>query len=276
MALKWLVFLLLLIQVTRNLAVPDHEYSIEMRLRQMEKDFSLSIKTLKSELEDTKDKLKYMQGELDWTKSAMKAVNLELLATRTDLNETRIRLQEAVSELQHGRQDTSYSYERTFLASEPQSIRRPVQSKRLATRSHRVSGIQLKKAFSAQTSQHDVSLVTHQTVLFQHVILNEGSVYDNLTGVFTCPESGVYHFSVTIMVFFNEQVETELVVNGNQVMVNYAAGNQRYNQGTNSVLVRLDFGDRVWVRIYNNPSIHTDGAIRIHGYGWSTFTGFLI
>ncbi|XP_033741445.1 uncharacterized protein LOC117328157 [Pecten maximus] len=320
MASKYLAFILLFVHIVGTLAVPDNEDSIEMRFRKMERDFSLSIKTLKSELKDTQDKLRYAQAEIEWTKSTVKAVNLELLATRTDLKETRIGLQQTQSELQktraelfatksefdkthsttdqidgrfeseipgseeprtgqQGKQDTKTHFpERKMLKPEPQSTWRRItkQFKRLTTRSRRVSGEHLEKAFSAQASNHENSLVTHQTVLFPRVILNEGSVYDNLTGVFTCPQSGVYHFSVTIMAFRNDEVETELVVNGNQVMVNYAAGNQRHNQGTNTVLLRLDIGDRVWVRINKNPSINTDGAIRIYGQSWSTFTGFMI
>ncbi|XP_033741444.1 uncharacterized protein LOC117328156 [Pecten maximus] len=320
MASKYLVFLLLLVQVVGTLAVPDNEDSIEMRFRKMERDFSLSIKTLKSELKDTQDKLRYAQAEIEWTKSTVKAVNLELLATRTDLKETRIGLQQTQTELQktraelfatksefvkthsmteknsaedgkdipgyeshriseHGKQHTaSNSPERLSLAPEPQSTWRRIakQPNSLATRGRRVSDVNMKKAFSAQTSHHENSLVTHQTVLFPHVILNEGSAYDNLTGVFTCPEAGIYHFSVTIMVFRNDEIETELVVNGNQVMFNYAGGNQRHNQGTNAVLLHLDIGDRVWVRILENPVVNPDGAMRIHGYGWSTFTGFMI
>ncbi|XP_069131944.1 uncharacterized protein [Argopecten irradians] len=302
MASTWLVFLLLLVKVAGTFSLSYNDESIEIRLRRMERDFSSSIQSLKSELKDTQDKLETIQMELDSTKAMVRVINSELLATQHDLKESRVELQATREELftktlelvkspslirTGSGEDTSllekpgaghHDREDNLPVLKTVTSNRPRISKQLkwATRSRRVSNQHIEKAFSAQTSHHDVSLVTHQTVPFPHVILNEGSAYDNLTGVFTCPEPGVYHFSVTIMAFRDDQVETELVVNGNHAMLNYAGGTQRYNQGTNSVLVRLDVGDRVWVRILNSPDVQTDGDIRIYGGGWTTFTGFMI
>ncbi|XP_069107912.1 heavy metal-binding protein HIP-like [Argopecten irradians] len=304
MAPQWPTLLLMFMKVAGTFAVSDNEDFFEMRLNKMEKDFFLSIQSLKSELIDTQDKLKNVQAELDSTKSIVMALGVELVGTQMVLKETRFDLRKTMTELiaiksiavdqihpskdsnegehdmepdtRHTNEDAT-SYSRNQTSYEPESLAaRRIQPKRLSVQSRVVSAEHTWQAFSVQTSHHDESLITHQTVLFPRVILNEGSAYDNLTGVFTCPESGVYHFSVTIMTFFNGEVETELVVNGNQVMLNYAGGNLRYNQGTNSVLVRLDVGDRVWVRILNNPTINKDGAINIHGQSWSTFAGFLI
>ncbi|OWF34487.1 Complement C1q tumor necrosis factor-related protein 6 [Mizuhopecten yessoensis] len=105
--------------------------------------------------------------------------------------------------------------------------------------------------------------------------MNEGSAYSNLTGVFTCPKAGMYYFSVTIMVWGHDEFETELVHNGVNIMLNYAAGESHVNQATNSVVIRLNEGDKVWVRILENPGIN-NGNIRIYGGGWTTFTGFRI
>ncbi|OWF39157.1 Protein HP-25-like 1 [Mizuhopecten yessoensis] len=314
MALTWLTCLSLL--VVCNLAFAQSEDSIEMRLRKMEREFSLSIESLKSELKDAKDKLQFLQSDLYSTKSSLRVVDLQLSATRTDLETTRIGLQKTQSELQMTRAElvatklklrsTQFMTEimsaendhgivaneilyndtksrlvipptfsgRKTNPPEPQPTKRKTEQTTTKL-NRRVSDESLEKAFSAQTSKHVESLVPHQTVIFPHIVLNEGAGYDNLTGVFTCSESGVYHFSVTIMAFRNDEVETELIVNGNVVMVNYAGGNQQHNQGTNSVVVRLDIGDRVWVRVEDNPVINTN-SIHIYGYAWSTFTGFMI
>lgn len=306
------MIILLLVQLAATRAAIENEDPIERRPRKMERDFSVSIQSLKSELKDTQNKLKTVQAELDSTKSTVSALNAELVATQTELMETRTGLQDTRTELfavkmelvkSHSlvdeserekdmskldklqkryhdgkEEDASFPYERNVsMASEPQKAgTRMIKRPNWSTRGRRVSDQHSHKAFSAQSTHQENALITHQTILFPRVILNEGSAYDNLTGVFTCPESGVYHFSVTIMSLRDDEVETELVVNGNQVMLNYAAGSLKHNQGTNSVVVRLDIGDKVWVRVNQNPVINTDGVISIYGQSWSTFTGFMI
>lgn len=53
-------------------------------------------------------------------------------------------------------------------------------------------------AFSAYVSNYQSSLAPHKIVTFDGVILNEGSGYNNHTGVFTSPVSGVYLVSFFI------------------------------------------------------------------------------
>ncbi|OWF44640.1 complement C1q-like protein 4 [Mizuhopecten yessoensis] len=130
-------------------------------------------------------------------------------------------------------------------------------------------------AFSTQLGPEKNNLGVHQTLIFEGNVMNEGSAYSNLTGVFTCPKAGMYYFSVTIMVRAHDEFETELVHNGRNIMVNYAAGESQFKQATNSVVIRLNEGDKVWVRILENLGIN-NGNIRIYGGGWTTFTGFRI
>ncbi|XP_033725748.1 uncharacterized protein LOC117315595 [Pecten maximus] len=338
MAIEQFILLLLWVNVTFT----NGEDSLEMQLRKIERDFSMSIQSLKSELKDTQAKLQYVESELVSTKSTLKVVGLKLLVAETKLKDTGSELKKTQSELEmtrtelsaiksefhkarfmseifrdesekeapesgiptpcvNDRQDTG-SEQHTFsdesgkiapvsgiqsrvipLLSDGQTSSPNLQTawgsktknyRRLSSRGRRVPDEHMEKAFSAQMADHAQSLSSHQTVLFPHSILNEGAAYDNLTGIFTCPEAGVYHFSVTIMAFSNEQVETELVVNANLLMRNYAGGNQRYNQGSNSVMVHLNVGDRVWVRIMRSPGINNEGSTRVYGSVWSTFSGF--
>ncbi|XP_033740579.1 complement C1q-like protein 4 [Pecten maximus] len=171
-------------------------------------------------------------------------------------------------------------------ASELQAIREEfelklnacVNSKSLSdnTRVRRVvNDVEPVIAFSSKLGTGKDHLGIHQTLIFEGNIMNEGAAYSNTTGVFTCPKAGMYYFSVTVMVWPHDQFETELVHNGNNIMVNYAAGETFHNQATNSVVIRLDVGDQVWVRILKNSGVNT-GNIRIHGGGWTTFTGFRI
>lgn len=113
-----------------------------------------------------------------------------------------------------------------------------------------------------------------QTVIFDTATVNVDGAYNVQNGVFTTPVNGVYHFTVTIMVFPHEKIETELVVNGRQALLTFGAGTTEFSQGTSSAIIRLESGDRVWVRILST----TGQGINSHlmGGGWTSFSGFQI
>lgn len=253
------------------------------------KDVNLRLKVSEEQLNYNNIRLEKTEADLKITRAELSVAKLECFKadlTREDIRkEVERDIRNDYSKVEFGRQTTGHINEE-LAKGQRQVIRRRAldgltsdlskQKKQQLKRGRRVSDGFNEKAFSAQMTDHAQSLVSHQTILFPHVVLNEGSAFDNQTGVFTCPEAGVYHFDVTIMAFSNEQVETELVINGNLFMRNFAGGYQRYNQGTNSVLARLSVGDRVWVRIMKSPSINTDGVTRVYGYAWSTFSGYMI
>ncbi|XP_053379963.1 complement C1q-like protein 4 [Mercenaria mercenaria] len=100
---------------------------------------------------------------------------------------------------------------------------------------------------------HDLDLGTHQTIKFNQVIINDGNGYNIYTGVFTCPESGVYMFSF----FIGGRSETstptgeyaQLMVNDQHVIdaVVDTFHSSQDLQGGNTVIKRLKQGDAVWI-----------------------------
>ena len=132
-------------------------------------------------------------------------------------------------------------------------------------------------AFHAKTGPHQQNLNINQTFLFHDVTQNIGNGYNSNSGIFICPMEGLYSFSMTILSFRLKTIETELVLNGQNILRVYSGSSDAnvYNAGTNTVLVKLNLGDQIWPRVYNNPGQNHDN-IAIHGYGWSTLTGVLV
>lgn len=130
-------------------------------------------------------------------------------------------------------------------------------------------------AFFAVMTDHQQNLGIYQTVGFQKTVTNAGNGWDGQASIFKAPKAGLYYFSATIMSHFAEDIETELVLKGVPVVHSYNGNTATHGVGTLSAVLNLAIGDDVWIRIYNNPAIN-NGNVRIYGYGWSWFSGFLI
>ncbi|XP_053403379.1 uncharacterized protein LOC123555672 isoform X2 [Mercenaria mercenaria] len=129
-------------------------------------------------------------------------------------------------------------------------------------------------AFTAYLD-HDGEYGTQQVIKFNKVITNEGNGYNQYTGVFTCPQAGMYMFTFFIGERSNtdgiKQMWADLVVNGNFKLTAIAETKHATEdaQGGNSAVLRLQQGDSVW--------IESKGANHIEGDARSTsFTGLYL
>ena len=129
--------------------------------------------------------------------------------------------------------------------------------------------------FLAYLASHQQNLGIHQTVEFKTVVTNIGSGYNPSSSVFHAPVGGLYYFSVTILSFAGENLETEIVHNGNGLVYTYSGSESMHGSGSASAVVHLNVNDDVWVRILDNRSVN-DGNIRIYTSRWSSFCGFRI
>jgi hypothetical protein len=87
------------------------------------------------------------------------------------------------------------------------------------------------------------------TIVFDHVITNLGDGYDNTTGVFTVPTTGLYIFSWTIEAY-GRLTESILLVNGKQEGLSRAHEQSSYYDTTTSFAVlNLTVSDKVWVKV---------------------------
>ena len=115
------------------------------------------------------------------------------------------------------------------------------------------------------------NLTAHQPIVFGSVLTNIGHYYNNTTGVFYVPVDGTYQFFVNILSEADNSIETELVLNGNQIAEIYSGAGKFHGAGSNLVIVRLHQGDNVWVKVH--AAYSTDMAIHCC---WSTFSGVLL
>ena len=132
-----------------------------------------------------------------------------------------------------------------------------------------------KIGFLAYVTSHQQNLGIHQTVEFKTVVTNIGSGYNPSSSVFRAPVEGLYYFSVTILSFQGDDMETEIVHNGNGLVYTYSGSESMYGSGSASAVVHLNANDDVWVRILNVRSVN-DGNIRVFYERWSSFCGFRI
>lgn len=105
------------------------------------------------------------------------------------------------------------------------------------------------------------------------MITNEGNGYDSTTGMFTCSKPGLYFFTHTVKQSGLEAMyhgaSGTLMVNGiskvGSVVCTFHT--DQHLQGTNSVIVRLEEGDEVWIR---------GGGLIEGNMNATTFTGFWV
>ncbi|XP_053393544.1 uncharacterized protein LOC128555361 [Mercenaria mercenaria] len=112
-------------------------------------------------------------------------------------------------------------------------------------------------------------------IIYNKVLLNEGSAYNNNSGMFTCPMDGLYVFYFSVSTNGVHQVVAKLVVDGtNQVdAISDTFHTSHEAQGGNLVVLSLQRGQQVWVANYRwvDQSVQDSNASR-----FSTFSGFLL
>ena len=109
------------------------------------------------------------------------------------------------------------------------------------------------------------------TVIFDGLAYSSGGGYDKATGIFTCPESGVYMFSVTLVCNEREgslYLLANLKRNSKTLLMNIMTTNDQYSSGSNLVLLKLEQGETVSVTTHGNKAIVLDNV--------STFSGVLL
>ena len=110
----------------------------------------------------------------------------------------------------------------------------------------------------------------HQNIVFDHVETNVGNGYNPHHGVFTAPVSGLYLFYSSILSEHDGEVRAQIVVNG-VFKASIYGSNDRFDQGSQAIVVSLQQGDDVAVQNRDN-----DHAIYGDAYIYSTFSGVLL
>ena len=127
-----------------------------------------------------------------------------------------------------------------------------------------------KVAFSAILTTQ-LALGQHQTVEYDKVLTNIGNGYDSRHGHFTAPIKAVYLFSCSMMNKEGTSIHLEIVKNGIRVAELYGDDDD-FSMATQVVIVLLEKGDMVWVRIEETISSQSLNA----GGGYNTFVGTIL
>ena len=123
--------------------------------------------------------------------------------------------------------------------------------------------------FTALTDNHQSHMGIGQAVQFHKIVTNDGNGFDQNTGIFRAPVSGLYLFSASMLNHSGLELRCALVHNGNTVAKIFAGDGTTYSTGSKSILLNLSPNDDVWVMI-------THESDNVFGDSWSSFMGVLI
>ncbi|CAG2208604.1 unnamed protein product [Mytilus edulis] len=114
-----------------------------------------------------------------------------------------------------------------------------------------------KYAFFATLSSDRSYLPENSVVMFDTVSLNEGDAYDGTTGIFTCPEDGLYHFSWTTVTNAGKDFTSVLVANHRRIAENAVDSDSVSDAmtGTSNVIVRMMKRQKAWIGVIRGKNL---------------------
>ncbi|XP_048011600.1 complement C1q-like protein 4 isoform X2 [Megalobrama amblycephala] len=114
-------------------------------------------------------------------------------------------------------------------------------------------------------------LTTDITLTYRNVFTNIGNAYNPITGVFTAPLKGAYMFRISLFGHGGTVSAVDIVKNGQRVVIAYAYQAQYELSCSNGVVLLLEVGDVVYVRLQSGKRIYDESR-----YNFNTFSGYLL
>ncbi|XP_058622695.1 cerebellin-4-like [Onychostoma macrolepis] len=132
-------------------------------------------------------------------------------------------------------------------------------------------------AFSAAlmesgNSGHIGPFTTEITLTYRNVFTNIGNAYNPITGIFTAPLKGAYMFNFSVYGGGHPSTASTvfIVKNGEKVVTAHAHQAQYVVNSSNGVVLILEVGDVVYVRLWSNRRIFDSHD------NHNTFSGYLL
>ncbi|XP_045206986.2 EMILIN-1-like [Mercenaria mercenaria] len=225
------------------------------------------LKEEKSKIRPEKSDV-YLQNRVEYLENKVKTMEAKLV----EQTETIADLQNEIRGL-HDIADANIGLETENMIKNSNKVERITENGQRGRRAAAVANV----AFSAYLSHTNSHTVIGKAIRFDKVLLNDGSGYNNYTGAFTAPVTGVYLFTFN----FDTKKLTfiRLVVNGvNQVDAvanphTNAQSRQAISMGANTAIVHVQHGQAVLVEAYEVP----DGEVTSSDlFRLCTFSGVLL
>ncbi|ROL53957.1 Complement C1q-like protein 2 [Anabarilius grahami] len=219
--------------------------------------------------------------ELTATVTEQKAINRELTATVTEQKENIRELTATVTK------QKTINRELIATVAEQKTNIRALETRLIdaekAAEQHTFLLEELNKknydreiAFSAgllQSGSGDVGpSTTDITLTYKKVFTNIGNAYNPVTGIFTAPVKGVYVFTFSVYAHSSQSnpASAYITKNGMNVVIAHAHQAQGASNSSKGVVLVLEVGDVVYVRLW--PS----SRIQDNGNNHNTFSGYML
>ncbi|XP_077065613.1 uncharacterized protein LOC143718437 [Siphateles boraxobius] len=215
--------------------------------------------------------------ELTATVTEQKTINRELTATVTE-QKTHIReLTATVTEQKTNIRalEMQLREQKTFILEEMKKKNDEISNLTLSqVEELRKDNRDREIAFSAsmmQSGRGDIGPFTSEiTLTYRNVFTNIGNAYNPITGIFTAPLKGAYMFRISVLGYGPTPSVASIYNNGKLVVMAYARQPQWEVNSSNGVVLILEVGDVVYVRLESNSRIYDS----LNNY--NTFSGFLL
>ena len=133
-------------------------------------------------------------------------------------------------------------------------------------------------AFYAVSSANPIQTAAGGTLVLNHAVTNVGNAYNTLSGIFTAPVPGLYHFLATFLSYHfgsNQYAYAAIYVDGARMAKGMSDTRHGYaDQTTISTIVHLTAGQQVYVK--NDSGVAKDYRGNSVTDPYTTFSGLLL
>uniref|UniRef100_A0A672T653 C1q domain-containing protein n=1 Tax=Sinocyclocheilus grahami TaxID=75366 RepID=A0A672T653_SINGR len=118
------------------------------------------------------------------------------------------------------------------------------------------------------------SIDNYQALIFDTIFVNSPEHFDMFAGKYRCQIPGIYFFNVNIHTWNFKETYLHIMQNDSEKAIVYAQPSDRSIMQSQSVMLPLQEGDEVWVRLYKRERENAIYSDDVDIY--ITFNGYLI